>query len=850
VVDHPARACLAEIVVSRTGSQPVRGSGYLVAPGWVLTACHLVDGAGLIGVWLGAPAELRQADGVGVDPQSVLMVPGADVALLPVGMARSNPSCEPALFGRLDRDSPTSAPVVAAGFPRFKLRPSPIQPAVMLRELHYATGTIMGGSNVKTATHEFAVHVVPAQDPDPRTHSPWEGMSGAAVWATGRLVGVVGQHHRGEGLGSLSVRPLEELFSHASAACLADWRAVLPQLPVTSDKLWVSTPPAARRIEVARARRAVEALAPVVLIGRSAELVTLNEFVASGIRWRWVQGDAFAGKTALLAWFALHPPDRVAVVACFLRRTTGENSADYALDVLTRQLALLADRRDYRPVQFLSERANDLIDLLDEAAHVCAERGQRLVVLIDGLDEYEPATPGLGLAAWLPDASELPESAVLVVSSRTGVDIDLPCVHPLRTHMHYIAASDAASEIQHAARAELDQALKSPGGFVFPLVCALAIADGGLTAGELCALLQRRGRDVDVSEVEAVLGSRLARSLARVADPDGVDGQVYVFGHDSLLAEACARFAADLATYEDLLDGWAREYAWRGWPADTPRYLLRPYTRQLTRRARDPAIPEARCRGAVDQLFAVAAHRSRWLRLFERTGNPAVANEELVAAQQTLLNSRDRIGLEPDEVVFRLAALALRRQPLTGIKADIAATIAAVWARIGRLDASFALAGGVDDRRRRAEALSGVAKALVAAGQVEQAANAADSIDDPQRRVEALSGVAQALANAGQVEQAACVAEQALQVAVSIDAPWRRTIALSAVAQALANAGQVEQAACVAEQALQVAVSIDAPWWRTIALSAWRRRWPGPARSSRRCGWPLASKTRTRGLMR
>ena len=86
--------------------------------------------------------------------------------------------------------------------------------------------------------------------------------------------------------------------------------------------------------------------------------------------------------------------------------------------------------------------------------------------------------------------------------------------------MQRITASEAATEIRHAAHAELERALRTPGGFVFPLVCCLAVADGGLTASELCALLKRRGRDADVSEIEALLGSSLGRSLMRLPDPD------------------------------------------------------------------------------------------------------------------------------------------------------------------------------------------------------------------------------------------------------------------------------------------------------------------------------------------
>ena len=558
----------------------------------------------------------------------------------------------------------------------------------MLRELHYAIGSIARLSNAKTGRYEFAVEVMPGPDPEPE-HSPWEGMSGAAVWSGGRLIGVVGQHYPQEGPGTLTVRPIAQLFDHDADAGLESWREVLPQLPPTAEDLWLATQPTARKIEVARARRAAEALAPQVLIGRSAELAALEAFAGSGTRWRWIQGDAFAGKTALLAWFALHPPTVLDVVACFLRRTTGDNTPDYALDVLTRQLAVLADRQGYLPPPYLSERANDLVDLLEEAARACAERGRRLFVLIDGLDEYDPTTASLDLAAWLPDASKLPNEAMLVVASRAGADVRVPPAHPLRNHVEPITASEAATEVRHAARAELEKALKTPGGtpggFVSPLVCCLAVADSGLTSSELRSLLQRRGRDADISEIEALLSSSLGRSLIRLPNLDGVGTQVYVFAHDSLLAEARGLLAADLAAYEDLFDAWADDYAQRDWPIDTPSYLLRPYTRELARRARDPATPALRCRAAVDQLFMVVTQHSRLLRLFEQTGNPAVPDRDIVAAQHAIVDTRSRSGLDADEVIFRLAVLALRRRPLTGARADVATTIAVVWARIGRI---------------------------------------------------------------------------------------------------------------------------------------------------------------------
>src|SRR5215467_791838 len=107
------------------------------------------------------------------------------------------------------------------------------------------------------------------------------------------------------------------------------------------------------------------------------------------------------------------------------------------------------------------------------------------------------------------------------------------------------------------------------------------------------------------------------------------------------------------------------------------------------------------------------------MRLFEQTGNPAVPDQQIVAAQQITVDVGSRAGLDADEVIFRLAVLALRRQPLTAARGSIAATIAAVWARIGRGSAAFALAVGISDPLERAGALVAVAAAMIEADQAE-----------------------------------------------------------------------------------------------------------------------------------
>jgi hypothetical protein len=758
MIDHPARARVAEIVVSRVGEKGTRGSGYLVSSGWVLTACHVVHDATSIGVWLGAPPELVSEEGFGVDVGRVLTVPAADLALLPLGGQAGDPRCEPALFGRLDRDPGPAVPVAAAGCPRFKLRPAPGRPGVLLRELDYAIGSIAALSDAKTDRFAFAMDMAPGPDPEPDKHSPWEGMSGAAVWASNRLIGVVGQHHPREGLATLTVCPVEQLFGWASAAELEAWRTALPRQLTTARDLWLATPPSVRKIETGRARLAAEALTPRVLIGRGAELAILEEFAASDLRWRWLQGSAFAGKTALLAWFTLHPPDNVDIAACFLWRTAGDNTAGYAMNVLTRQLALLADRSGYSPPQFQSELANDLADLLEEASRASHERGNRLIVLIDGLDEYDPAATGLELRDWLPGIRTLPNKAKLLVASRAGADIHLPKGHPLFGYIQHITASEAAAEIQDAASRELNRALKATGGLVRRTVCCLAAAGSGLTSRDLRVLLKRRGSDADVNEIEALLGGFLGRSLKRLPFPSGgmpnldsSDTQGWVFAHDTLLAEARTMFADDLAIYEELLDGWADEYVQREWPIDTPQYLLRPYTRELAQRAHKPQTADTRRQiskadqlATLGRLLRFATNTARQDRMLARDHNDSAALAEIASACRT-------VQAAAPAALAELGVLAVAEWRLQTRNSKIPADLPGVWATLGDHDGGEQAALAFTDPDLQRRALIGVATAV---GETDPqharrllilAEHGARSIADPYVRVQVLSEIAAAV---------------------------------------------------------------------------------------------------------
>ena len=93
--------------------------------------------------------------------------------------------------------------------------------------------------------------------------------------------------------------------------------------------------------------RQVEQIFPFDLVGRDAELADLEAFCAGvgGGSYMWWQGPAWAGKSALMAWFVLHPPADVQVVSFFITaRFAGQGDRTAFLEVMLDQLADLAGK--------------------------------------------------------------------------------------------------------------------------------------------------------------------------------------------------------------------------------------------------------------------------------------------------------------------------------------------------------------------------------------------------------------------------------------------------------------------------------------------------------------------------
>ncbi|GAA3185498.1 MULTISPECIES: trypsin-like peptidase domain-containing protein [Streptomyces] len=197
---------VVQILAERGAGSRWRGSGYRVTGDAVLTAAHVVTDASAVrlrfltedGGALELPAEPVWSD-TGIDVAVLRITDGTG---LPGG-----PWAPPVRYARITR------PVAceALGFPRFRLRRDPAAPereAPRYRDSHHARGSTTPLSYLRAGLLEITVDG-PGGDVD---RSPWEGMSGAAVWSGGHLIGVVSEHPHADGPGRLAASPVERWY--------------------------------------------------------------------------------------------------------------------------------------------------------------------------------------------------------------------------------------------------------------------------------------------------------------------------------------------------------------------------------------------------------------------------------------------------------------------------------------------------------------------------------------------------------------------------------------------------------------------------------------------------------------
>ncbi|GII67262.1 hypothetical protein Skr01_73470 [Sphaerisporangium krabiense] len=668
----------------------------------VLTAYHVVKGA----------REVRArftADRDHEVPAEMLWTVG-DLTALRVPPEKDLP---PVRYGLVERHA-TEIPCEALGFPWWKRRED-------VRDSAQVTGAILPRSNHYTNTLHVAVDRPPAENTE---NSPWEGMSGAALFVRDRLVGVIQKNHPREGAAHLTAE-------------LIDWERLTPEQRAQIG--YAGEPPSVNPLPERKGHGylagAQDLLPAEGLRDRDRELKELADFCAGDEPYLWLQGPAWAGKSALVSSFVLNPPDGVRVAAFFVHRSRAD--ADTFLRDMGGQLAAIAE---------VPGGALRLDGVLEDAARRCLGSGERLLLVVDGLDE--DTNPYHSIASLLP--RDPPEGVRVLVTGRPhpGIPTDVRDDHPLRHCRTRLLLPNAyAAHVRSEVEVQFVRSLEVADND--ELLGAVAAAQGALTLDDLVTLTDSRRHEV----------SRRLRNPIFTRTADG-----YLYAHETLHRRAEEKLVEQVDQYRGLIHKWADRYREQGWPPGTPAYLLRSYGRLLTDRAR---------------LVDYALDRARHERMRDLVGGESAALGELTAAQQ-------RLGGEPDPDLVTLTRLAVAREQLSRATAPPPVELPALWARLGDHERAERLAGSIVDADARPAALSAVAKAMAEAGDLGRAESVACSIDGMEQRGSAMGVVVQAMADQGEVSAAE-------RLARSIEETAQRVRALAAVAEASRSADLLDE---------------------------------------------------------
>ena len=281
----------------------------------------------------------------------------------------------------------------------------------------------------------------------------------------------------------------------------------------------------------------VKRISPLQLHDRDSELAELAAFCTEPGRgpYAWWRAPAWAGKSALMSWFVLHPPPGVQVISFFVTaRWKGQDNRGAFIDAVLEQLADML--REPIPA-YLTETTRELhmLRMLMQAAERCQQLDERLILVVDGLDEDRGVITG-------PDAYSI--AALLTARPSAGLRIivagrhdppipaDVPDDHPLRdtaivrvldeSHWAAVVKTDMQRELKrllHGSPAEQG------------LLGLVTAAGGGLSAGDLAELT-----GLPVYEIEENLRAVAGRTFMAASvsgHPDRARGSMILLHQES-----------------------------------------------------------------------------------------------------------------------------------------------------------------------------------------------------------------------------------------------------------------------------------------------------------------------------
>ena len=496
----------------------------------------------------------------------------------------------------------------------------------------------------------------------------------------------------------------------------------------------------------------------------------IHDFCLAGHPYEWWKGPPWAGKTALAAWIALNPPPRTRVI-CFLVNNRLPGRADsyaYSKTIIS-QLAGILDEPVFAGIgedQYEEFRS----DYLRRAAERAGRKSERLLLIVDGLDEGSSDGSRPSIASSLPRRP--PKAVKVLVTSRHSPDIpsDVPPDHPLRScPTRILSTSAAASGERFAAEDELTRHLRGPESLAHEILRFTVASGGGLGAQDLATLTRTA-----LAEVEVTLHGALGRSLLPSAGTGEVETEpVYFFAHAMLQQVAEEKLSDVRPEYLRRVHDWADGYQSRRW-ADAPAYLLRPYSSLVRREGDHERLA----------LLALDEDRREWMRT--AAGSDGDAATEIADAQRLSSNEA-----RPDLEV--LAILAVQRNLIGHRNSGIPTSLPALWARLGHFEHAQMLIRAMDDPDQESASWGRLVTELISMGRLEQAEIVAENIRPGEAREMTNYEIWHALAKAGHIDRLR-------QIAAATGSHPDRDKVLRYLAIALHRAGETDEAAAVLDR--------------------------------------------------
>ncbi|MDW8806255.1 hypothetical protein P1P68_16055 [Streptomyces scabiei] len=541
--------------------------------------------------------------------------------------------------------------------------------------------------------------------------------------------------------------------------------------------------------------------------GRERELAAMAAFCAApedsvgaaNSWWRWL-APAWAGKTALMARFVLEPPPETVVVSFFITgRLAGQNNRAAFCEVVQRQLCAVLEEEEPPVTEYTRDEI--LLHTLDRTAARCAAKGQRLLLLVDGLDEdsgVDTSGGGHSIAALLPAVP--PHGARIVVAGRPHPPIpnDVP-LDPLRTEVinHRLDRSPYAAAVRAEAENVLDSVLES-GGLVCELLGLIGAAGGGLTAEDLAHLTS--SRPTLVRRALAGAAGRVFLTSPCIWLPGG---EVYLLGHEEIQRVALEMISdVKITSYRDRLHAWADGYGMSGWPASTPEYLLRGYPELL------------RATANAERLARLAADSSRHRRLWQTTGSDLEALTEITAALDLQCATAGPEGPDIDTVL----SLAIHRDDLHERSDNVPLDLITAWLTLGRTNLAINLALAQPKPLQRVQTLLMVLRTLADSQGMAADESVVDSVFGIAQVITTLNPPGWARGEAAGVLSQVGLHDQAIEMVSTLIDPYERAAALCEVSAALAHESRFQQAAELATEADAIARTISEPYKRASVL--------------------------------